>query len=119
MSTRCLTHLALFAAAALNAQTRDTPLTITPGIQPPELILQVDADFTEQERHGLHECRVVTEVVIDEHGAVYQAHIVSSNDPRCNNPILAAVRQYRFRPATRNGTAVAVRKSLETDAAFS
>lgn len=55
----------------------------------------------------------VLEVVIDEHGAVESAVLKRPVHPFYNPALLASTKQWRFRPAMRNGIAVKYRKAFD------
>jgi len=50
---------------------------------------------------------VVIEVTIDEQGAVVHTAMIHSLDPALDEKVLAAVVQWRFHPATKDGAPIA------------
>jgi len=50
----------------------------------------------------------VAEAVIDEYGAVREVRMVKPVHPCIDRPMVEAVRQWRFKPATQNGEPVSV-----------
>ncbi len=88
----------------------------TPGgdVKPPVVIYKPDAKYTPQAGHDRREGVVKIWVVIDTHGNVTNAQESSSplGDGLDENAI-AAVKKWRFNPATRNGVPVAVRVEVE------
>ena len=84
----------------------------TPGgdVKPPVVIYKPDAKYTPQAEHDRREGVVKIWVVIDTQGNVTNAQESSTplGDGLDENAI-AAVKKWRFNPATRNGVAVAVR----------
>ena len=50
---------------------------------------------------------VVVEITIDEHGEIVRKTVLQSLGPKIDEKVLAALEQWRFNPATRNGVAIA------------
>lgn len=50
---------------------------------------------------------VIVEIAIDEQGKVVQSRILQSLGPEIDQRVLAALTEWRFTPATRNGRAIA------------
>jgi TonB family protein len=50
---------------------------------------------------------------VDEHGNPINLHVEKSSDPSSEHDVIAAVREWRFKPAIRNGTPVVVPLTLE------
>ena len=55
---------------------------------------------------------VVIEVTIDEQGNIVQSLLLHGLDPAVDQKVLAAVQQWRFRPATRDGVAIASKQDV-------
>jgi TonB family protein len=55
---------------------------------------------------------VVIEVTIDEQGNIVQSLMLHGLDPAVDQKVLAAVQQWRFRPATRDGIAIASKQDV-------
>ena len=55
----------------------------------------------------------VLEVIVDESGAVASADLVESVNPVYDQSLVDAAKRWRFRPATKEGTAVRYRKTFE------
>ena len=53
--------------------------------------------------------------VVDELGNVRDLHVANSTDKRINQDIIETVKLWKFKPATKDGHAVAVRISTEVD----
>jgi len=53
------------------------------------------------------EGNVVVEITIDERGEIVHKTVLESVSPDLNNKVLAALENWHFRPATRNGVAIA------------
>jgi TonB family protein len=50
---------------------------------------------------------------VDEHGSPINLHIEKSSDPRSEEDVIAAVREWKFKPGVKSGTPVAVPLTLE------
>jgi TonB family protein len=55
---------------------------------------------------------VIVEVTIDEHGSIVQKVVVQSLTPAIDSKVLEALENWRFRPATRNGVAIASKQDV-------
>jgi protein TonB len=62
----------------------------------------VDSD----DLRGVAEGNVVVEIVIDESGAIIRKSVVQSMGPAIDAKVLAALENWRFRPATRDGVPI-------------
>lgn len=58
------------------------------------------------------EGNIIVEITIDEQGNVVQEVVTQSIAPAVDAKVLAAVRQWRFRPATRDGVAIASKQDV-------
>lgn len=78
------------------------------GIEPPRLLREVKADYTEDARRRGLTGDVVLEIVVRRDGTVGDVRIVEGLGGGLNERAVAAVRQWRFAPARRQGAAVDV-----------
>jgi TonB family protein len=78
------------------------------GIQPPRLIKEVRADYTEEARQRGLSGEVELEIVVRRDGAVGDVKILRGLGAGLNDRAVQAVRQWRFTPAQRQGTPVDV-----------
>ncbi len=78
------------------------------GVTVPELLERVDPTYPEAARKGRIQGVVILEAVITAAGAVDEVRIVRSPSPLFDAAVEAAVRRWRYRPATLNGRAVPV-----------
>ena len=78
------------------------------GIQPPRLLHEVRADYTEEARGRGIAGEVELEIVVRRDGTVGDAKIMKGLPAGLNDRAVQAVRQWRFAPATRQGTPVDV-----------
>jgi TonB family protein len=82
-----------------------------PGDTPPALIKTVPPVYPYELRRKGIEGKVVVEFVVDTRGRVVSARVISSPNELLSESAVAAVRQFVFRPATRQGRLVNVRLS--------
>ena len=78
------------------------------GIQPPRLLREVKADYTEDARKRSISGEVVLEIVVRRDGSVGDVKILQGLGGGLNERAIQAVRQWRFAPAQRLGAAVDV-----------
>ena len=78
------------------------------GVMPPRLLREVKASYTEEARVRNLAGEVVLEIVVRRDGTVSDVKLVSGLPAGLNERAIAAVRQWRFSPATRLGRPVDV-----------
>ena len=78
------------------------------GIEPPRLLREVKADYTEDARQRGIAGDVVLEIVVRRDGSVGDVKILQGLGGGLNDRAVQAVRQWRFAPAHRQGAAVDV-----------
>jgi TonB family protein len=78
------------------------------GIQPPRLLHEVKADYTEEARQRGIAGEVVLEIVVRRDGGVGDVRILRGLGSGLNERAVQAVRQWRFAPAVRQGSPVDV-----------
>jgi periplasmic protein TonB len=78
------------------------------GIQPPRLLREVKADYTEDARQRGIAGEVVLEIVVRRDGSVGDVKILQGLAGGLNDRAVQAVRQWRFAPAQRLGSPVDV-----------
>jgi TonB family protein len=78
------------------------------GIEPPRLLREVKADYTEDARRRGIAGDVVLEIVVRRDGSVGDVRILQRLGAGLDERAVQAVRQWRFSPATRHGGAVDV-----------
>lgn len=80
---------------------------IEPPIQAPVAVSRVEPTYPEDYRRARVSGLVILEVAVSETGAVENAGVIKSVAPGLDMAAVAAVRQWKFTPATRNGKPVA------------
>jgi periplasmic protein TonB len=78
------------------------------GVMPPRVLREVKAGYTEDARRANIEGEVVLEIVVRRDGSVSDVKLLNGLPRGLNERAIAAVRQWRFAPATRLGQAVDV-----------
>jgi TonB family protein len=78
------------------------------GIDPPRLLREVKADYTDEGRRRNITGDVVLEIVVRRDGSVGDVHVLQGLGAGLDQRAIDAVRQWRFDPAHRKGTAVDV-----------
>ena len=78
------------------------------GIEPPRVLREVKADYTEQARRQGIAGEVVLEVLVRRDGSVAEVKVVRGLPGGLNERASDAVRQWRFAPARRFGRPVDV-----------
>jgi periplasmic protein TonB len=78
------------------------------GIEPPRLLREVKADYTEEARQRGLSGEVVLEIVVRRDGSVGDVKILQGMAAGLNDRAVQAVKQWRFTPARRQGAPVDV-----------
>ena len=78
------------------------------GIEPPSLLREVTPDYTEQARRAGLEGEVLLELVVGPDGRVSDLRVLRALGAGLDEEAVRAVRQWRFSPARRLGSPVAV-----------
>jgi TonB family protein len=78
------------------------------GIEPPRLLREVKADYTDEGRRRNITGDVVLEIVVRRDGSVGDVHVLQGLGAGLDQRAVEAVRQWRFDPARRKGVAVDV-----------
>ncbi len=93
--------------ALLVALLATVPLCAQPKAEPPVPVRTVPPEYPLQLRREGVSGVVVISCVIDEHGNVTEVAVEKSTNAAFNSPALAALKKWRFKPATLDGTPVA------------
>jgi periplasmic protein TonB len=78
------------------------------GIEPPRLLREVKADYTDEGRRRSLQGDVVLEIVVRRDGSVGEVTLLQGLGAGLDQRAIAAVRQWRFDPARRRGAPVDV-----------
>jgi periplasmic protein TonB len=90
-------------------------MSVGGGVSAPVLVHSVDPGFTEQARQQNYQGTVSIQLIVDAQGNPQNVHIARSLGLGLDEKAIAAVRQYRFRPAMYQGHPVAVQMIVEVD----
>jgi TonB family protein len=86
-----------------------------PGVTAPMIVLKVNPDYTAEARAAKVQGVVVLRVRVNEKGEPENVAVVRSLDPALDKNAMAAVSQWRFKPATKDGKPVAQTVNLEVN----
>ncbi len=75
------------------------PRRIGGGVSAPQLIYQVDADFSEEARKAKFSGNVVVNLWVDQNGMPSHVHVVRGVGMGLDEKAVEAVKQYKFKPA--------------------
>jgi iron complex outermembrane recepter protein len=105
----CVAVLGTLAVSAWPVTVRAEPASEpAAAILPPRIVDKVDPSFPSQEQPG-HEVQVVLAVTVEADGKVSEATVVASGGDAIDGAAIAAIRQWVFSPATKDGVAVSSR----------
>ena len=106
----------LLASAVLGAQ-EQTVYKPGDGVTLPVVTKQVKAFYTQEAMDAHIEGTVGLEVVVQADGAVGEVKVARSLDPTygLDQEAVKAMKQWQFKPGTKDGKAVAVRVDVESD----
>ena len=88
-------------------------VALSEDTEPPVAITQTAPAYPPALKAEGVEGFVVVRFIVTESGAVDDLRVVKSSDPRFNDAVLAAVRAWRFKPATSQGRPVPYPKTLK------
>jgi TonB family protein len=90
-------------------------MSVGGGVTAPQLLHSVEPEFTEQARAARLQGEVAIQLIVDANGNPEDMQIVHSLGMGLDQKALAAVQQYRFRPAMYHGHAVPVRLVVDVN----
>jgi TonB family protein len=94
------------AAAPVKAPDGSVAWYVGGDVLPPEAIRKVDPVYPPALREQQAEGFCIVEVVVDEEGNVAYANAVFGKNPEVSKAAVAAIRQWKFKPAMREGKPV-------------
>ncbi len=80
-----------------------------PGVSPPVVVHSVDPSFGEEARYHKFSCTVVVGLIVDYKGMPQKVHVTKGVGNSLDDRAVEAVRQYRFKPAKKDGVPVPVK----------
>jgi protein TonB len=99
--------------AGSGGNTGGGPKRIGGGVSAPMLIYSVDPEFSEEARRTKTAGNVLVNLWVDEKGNPTHVHVLRGIGMGLDEKAVAAVKQYRFRPAMENGKPVLVEMNVE------
>jgi TonB family protein len=88
------------------------PENVGRTVQPPKLLMQKDASYTESARALLYNGDVLVSLEVDAEGKPQNVAVARPAGLGLDEAAIVAVRQYLFQPAIKNGAPVAVRLNI-------
>jgi periplasmic protein TonB len=88
-------------------------MSVGGGVSAPQVIHSVEPDFTEEARRANFQGEVSIQLIVDAQGNPQNIHVVRHLGMGLDDRAIAAVKQYRFRPAMFQGHPVAVQMVIE------
>jgi TonB family protein len=95
--------------------TSATGNAMEPGTRPPVLLFKYEPEYSEAARQAKWQGAVVLQVDIDETGQVTNIRVLRDLGLGLNEKAIEAIGRWRFRPATKDGKAVAVQVQVGVD----
>jgi TonB family protein len=96
-----------------SAAAASAPFRISTGVTAPTLLHSVNVDTSHILSLGSGQDRVVTvDMIVDENGKPANVKVVKSSDQFTDGGIVDAVKQYRYKPATLDGSAIPMAVTL-------
>jgi TonB family protein len=83
------------------------------GVTLPQLIHKVEPEFTDEARKARHQGGVLLRVIVGPDGLVRRVELLKAVGLGLDERAIDAVRQWRFRPGTKNGRPVSVEAEVE------
>jgi TonB family protein len=103
------TQPAAFTGIKADHAAAPTPLRVSTGVTPPTLVYSADVDTNHILKNVSGEARTVSvNMTVDASGKPTNVKVVQSTDAYTDGGIVAAVSQYRYKPATLDGTAIPI-----------
>ena len=108
-------YIFLLIAPADSGEAESAPVPVRGDIRPPIAIDTTPANYTEQARREQIEGVVILETVIEKDGTVSEVEVLKGLPHGLSEAAAAAIRQWRFEPATKAGEPIAVSYYLTVD----
>jgi protein TonB len=85
------------------------------GVRPPSVIYSVDPEFSEEARKAKFSGNVLVDLIVDEQGLPSHVRVARGVGMGLDEKAVEAVRQYKFKPATKDGKPVKVELTVEVN----
>jgi len=93
----------------------DGPFRIGGGVTEPTILYRVEPQYSEEARKARHEGVVVLQAIVKKDGTVQIERVVRPAGFGLEEKAIQALRQWKFKPAMRNGTPVDVVLNIEVN----
>ena len=104
----------ILAMIAAQTEAEEKVYDLGPGITPPRVIRQVTPEYLGE--HGVRVVGTVTvALIVTSRGLPKDPRVVKGLDKDMDESTIAAVKQWRFDPAKKDGRAIAVNVTLEIE----
>lgn len=103
------------SAGENRTQTIAQAVTVTDAITPPRLSEVASPFYTDEARKKKIEGTVTVSIVVDKDGDVVDAKIVKGLGYGLDENAIAAVKEWKYKPAEKDGIPVAVRMNVDVD----
>ncbi len=100
--------------AALDAA-KPAPKADTPGVIKPQLISKTEPKYTPEAKEAKIQGPVVLDAEIEADGTVGNVKLKKSLDPGLDKNAIEAIRQWKFKPAEKDGKPIKVLTSIEVN----
>jgi protein TonB len=107
-------ELSVFIAFMALAQVNEAR-HVSPELTPPVVIRKVEPEYSAEARSKRIEGVVKLSAVINAEGAAVKIKVTAPLDPGLDQRAVEAVQQWRFRPAKKDGTPVAMTAAISVD----
>ena len=85
------------------------------GVRAPRLLRKVEPDYTDQAKDAKTEGQVVLAVEVGPDGKAHNIQVIRSLNEGLDNNAIKAIRQWEFKPGTKDGEPVTVRANVEVN----
>ena len=85
------------------------------GVSSPKVIYAVDPEFSDEARRQKYQGVVVLSLIVDAQGSPQHIRVVRPLGMGLDEKALEAVRQYKFKPAQKDGKPVPVEINIEVN----
>ena len=85
------------------------------GVRAPRLLRKVEPNYTDQAKDAKTEGQVVLAVEVGPAGRAHNIQVIRSLNEGLDNNAIKAIRQWEFKPGTKDGEAVTVRANVEVN----
>ncbi|WP_446743762.1 energy transducer TonB [Silvibacterium acidisoli] len=85
------------------------------GVSAPQIVYSVDPEFSDEARRAKYQGICMVSVIVDAQGNPQRVHVVRPLGMGLDEKAIAAVKQYKFKPAYYQGKPVAVEVNIEVN----